>query len=920
MLLAYHAWRDGSTRSSSRWCGSSSRSAGCSNGRPPPAPPRAPPVQGAHGLRTFVMAMAASPLIAIGDPRPGRRRRAGAPCRWPLPFLAPVARGAGRRLSRSAARSRRRAWLSAADDRAVPASGRAEDLALLRDASSARRTTGCRPTTTRRRRTAASRTARRRPTSGWGCSRRWRRTTSASSTPSELVERLERTLDTIEGLERHEGHLLNWYDTRHARAAVAALRLDRRQRQPRRGADRARAGAARGRRRGTTTQAALRAGLRRHRRACCARSLPALARAATPPRRRCLRAGRGRRRGAAASWRGTREPDVDGGVRRGAGSARSSRLLERVRRPLRPGTSSRRDAAAVERCAQLRAALASGCRADRDRCRRMPAPTWRAGAARSPTACNFAFLYDRDAPALRHRLPARRRGRPGPARALVLRPAGLRGAPGELRRDREGRRAAGALVPLGRLVVSVDGVPTLLSWSATMFEYLMPLAPDADATRARCSTRPAARRCGARSTTAAARRALGHLGVGLQPRRSPRATISTRRSACPGSGSSAGSPTTSWSRRTRPRWRCHGRSRRGGGEPASASPRAGAEGRSATTRRSTTRRARPTRPTSASAERARPHGVVVHVLPGAPPGHDPGRARERAARRRDGGALPRRSARPGDRAAAPGARAARASADPSRGRPRRRARAPVAPTSPLRRFRSPHTLYPHAQFLSNGAYITVVTNAGGGASRGAGCSVTRWREDRTRDPGSQFIYLRDVRSGRGLVRDLPADRAASPRNTWSSSSTERAVFRRRDDEIETQLEIAVSAEDDVEVRRLSLTNRATARARSRSRATSRSCSDVRPTTWRTRPSASCSSRPSTCRAAPRCSAAAGRAPRRSPAPGPLHVLSVEDARRRRSSGRPTARVPRPRPRPRRSDRARRAGALRHHRRGARSGR
>ena len=28
---------------------------------------------------------------------------------------------------------------------------------------------------------------------------------------------------------------------------------------------------------------------------------------------------------------------------------------------------------------------------------------------------------------------------------------------------------------LGRLVTSVDGVPTLLSWSATMFEYLMPL-------------------------------------------------------------------------------------------------------------------------------------------------------------------------------------------------------------------------------------------------------------------------------------------------------------------------------------------------------------------------------------------------------------------------------------------------------------
>jgi cyclic beta-1,2-glucan synthetase len=70
-----------------------------------------------------------------------------------------------------------------------------------------------------------------------------------------------------------------------------------------------------------------------------------------------------------------------------------------------------------------------------------------------------------------------------------------------------------------------------------------------------------------------------------------------------------------------------------------------------------------------------------------------------------------------------------------------------APTQPARRFRSPHTLWPHAQFLSNGNYTTVVTNAGGGASFCRGRVVTRHREDATRDPGSQFTYLRDVRSG-----------------------------------------------------------------------------------------------------------------------------------------------------------------------------
>ena len=47
-----------------------------------------------------------------------------------------------------------------------------------------------------------------------------------------LVERLDATLTTLEGLERYEGHFLNWYDTADAGAAAPAVRLDRGQRQP----------------------------------------------------------------------------------------------------------------------------------------------------------------------------------------------------------------------------------------------------------------------------------------------------------------------------------------------------------------------------------------------------------------------------------------------------------------------------------------------------------------------------------------------------------------------------------------------------------------------------------------------------------------------------------------------------------------
>jgi len=133
-----------------------------------------------------------------------------------------------------------------------------------------------------------------------------------------------------------------------------------------------------------------------------------------------------------------------------------------------------------------------------------------------------------------------------------------------------------------------------------------------------------------------------------------------------------------------------------------------------------------------------------------------------------------------------------------------RLEAPVAAASP-RRFRSPHTLYPSTHFLSNGQYTAIVTNAGGGASSWRGRSVTRQRDDPTSDPGSQFIYLRDVRSGLlwSAAHQPVCREAARYRVTFLP---DEALFERTDDGIETRLQITVSPEDDVEVRRISLVN------------------------------------------------------------------------------------------------------------------
>jgi len=122
-----------------------------------------------------------------------------------------------------------------------------------------------------------------------------------------------------------------------------------------------------------------------------------------------------------------------------------------------------------------------------------------------------------------------------------------------------------------------------------------------------------------------------------------------------------------------------------------------------------------------------------------------------------------------------------------------------------RRFRSAATEFPHAAFLSNGNFVTVVTNAGGGSSRYRGRSITRDRRDATRDPGSQFIYLRDARTG--VVWSATAQPfGKEPQDYLVTLAPERVTFHRVDDGLATNLDIAVSTEDDVEVRRVSITN------------------------------------------------------------------------------------------------------------------
>ena len=123
----------------------------------------------------------------------------------------------------------------------------------------------------------------------------------------------------------------------------------------------------------------------------------------------------------------------------------------------------------------------------------------------------------------------------------------------------------------------------------------------------------------------------------------------------------------------------------------------------------------------------------------------------------------------------------------------------------VRRFTTPHGALPRTNILSNGRYAVMVTTAGSGYSRWRNIAVTRWREDVTLDVGGTYVYLRDAQSGQSWSAGYqPTGR--EPDSYEAVFSEDRARITRRDGTINTILDVLVSPEDDAEVRRVSVMN------------------------------------------------------------------------------------------------------------------
>ncbi len=134
----------------------------------------------------------------------------------------------------------------------------------------------------------------------------------------------------------------------------------------------------------------------------------------------------------------------------------------------------------------------------------------------------------------------------------------------------------------------------------------------------------------------------------------------------------------------------------------------------------------------------------------------------------------------------------------------------IASGQEIRILHTPHTPTPEVQLLSNGRYHVMVTNSGGGYSRWKDLGVTRWHEDVTCDNWGTFCYICDIDSGEYWSNTHQPTLVKAEKYEVAYSQG-RVDFNSVYNKIETHTEIVVSPEDDIEMRRLRITNRSDSR-------------------------------------------------------------------------------------------------------------
>jgi cyclic beta-1,2-glucan synthetase len=120
------------------------------------------------------------------------------------------------------------------------------------------------------------------------------------------------------------------------------------------------------------------------------------------------------------------------------------------------------------------------------------------------------------------------------------------------------------------------------------------------------------------------------------------------------------------------------------------------------------------------------------------------------------------------------------------------------------------TPQPRTHFISNGRLGVHLTNSGGGFSTWNDVNLTRWRADTTLNDWGNWIYIQDLDH---LVDGVPYLSSATfqpvgdtPHSRNINFDAHMVHFHHRDRDITVSTEVTVAPDDDVEVRRITLTN------------------------------------------------------------------------------------------------------------------
>lgn len=112
---------------------------------------------------------------------------------------------------------------------------------------------------------------------------------------------------------------------------------------------------------------------------------------------------------------------------------------------------------------------------------------------------------------------------------------------------------------------------------------------------------------------------------------------------------------------------------------------------------------------------------------------------------------------------------------------------------------------PKAHILTNGNTSVMITDRGTGYSKDKMMAISRWREDSTLDAYGTFFYLKNMETGQHWSATY-APLNVLPDAYKVSFTSDKACFERSDGMIDTKTEVIVATGDNVEIRRITVKN------------------------------------------------------------------------------------------------------------------